>query len=530
MKSFGSLLFLILLNLPVIGQVLYPGDYTEDYYRTVTFKNPNLQPRPLIIRPSVINTYSSDSSLNWNIWGDNFDIDFNGEGKNNFHILNPRFSYVFNLEYPRGYNDGPVWSGKGSNASFTAGVTGNIGIIHYTFAPVIWYAQNQHFRIPSIGFNKSEFSYPVENKIDWVMRYGDDSYHEFDWGQSEIRVIYKNVTLGFSTANFSWGPSRYNPIIMSKNAGGFPHIDLGTARPVQTKIGMMEFKWYWGALEESDYFDNDANNDRRYITGFSAGYQPSFIRGLTLGLNRIMYTRWASGDLKTADFFNAFIRNTHKGLEKNDEYDQMFSLVFEYEFPQVGFHIYMEYARNDFFGSILDLAEHVDRTRARTIGLTKTFDLNNGNLLEINWENTTLSSNQIHNIFPGISATYYVHSVVDNGYTHNGQIVGAGIGPGSNSDIFWVNFYNPKGKVGYTFQRIRFNDDYLVNAFPNTEDEPTDYEISIGVDYLRMFENFSINPKLLWIYRNNLLFEDNDHRNLVFSLSVSYNLNRKYSF
>ncbi|MEO9853037.1 MAG: capsule assembly Wzi family protein [Reichenbachiella sp.] len=526
MKKFNLLALLIFIGSTSHGQVLYPGDYTEDYYRMIAFKNPNLQPQPLIINPSVINTYGSDSTLNWNIWEDNFGISFQGESKNNFHILDPRFSYVYNLEYPRGYNDGPVWSGKGSNASFTAGIAGNIGIIHYTLAPVIWYAQNRHFNIPSIGLNKSEFSYPVEGKIDWVMRYGDDSYHQLDWGQSEIRIIYKNATIGFSTANFSWGPSRYNPIIMSKNASGFPHMDFGTARPIQTKIGSMEFKWYWGALNESDYFDENSVNDRRYITGFTLGYQPSFIKGLTLGLNRIMYTRWADGDLKAVDFFNAFARNTHKGLEKNDEYDQMFSLVFEYKFPQVGFHIYMEYARNDFFGSILDLAEHIDRTRARTIGLTKTFDLNSGKLLEINWENTTLSSNQIQIVSPGTSATYYVHSVVDNGYTHNGQILGAGIGPGSNSDIFWVNIYNPKGKFGYTFQRIRFNDDYSVNAFADTEDDPTDYEISVGADWVRVFDNFSINPKLLWIYRNNFLFEDTDDRNLFFSLSLSYFIDR----
>lgn len=526
MKQFKLLVIILFVNTYSFGQVLYPGDYTEDYYRVLALKNPNQGVQPIIINPSVISNYSSDSTLSWNIWKDNFNTDIEGEQKNSFHLLNPRFSYVYNLEYPRGYNDGPIWSGKGSNASFTAGVSGNIGIVHYTFAPVIWYAQNKFYDIPSIGFNKSEFSYPVENKIDWVMRYGDDAHHQLDWGQSEIRLIYKNFTIGLSTANMSWGPSRYNPIIMSKNAAGFPHLDLGTAKPIQTKIGSMEFKWYWGALEESDYFDDNSINDRRYITGFALGYEPSFVEGLTLGLNRIMYTRWASGDLKAIDFFNAFVRNTHNGLEKNDEYDQMFSLVIEYEFPQVGLHMYLEYARNDFFGSILDLAEHPDRTRARTIGLTKTFDLENGHLLEINYENTTLSSNQIQNLSQGLSATYYVHGVVDNGYTNNGQIVGAGIGPGSNSDIFWVNFYKPTGKLGFTFQRIRFNDDYSVNAFANTEDDPTDYEITVGVDAVKMFKNFSINPKLYWIYRNNILFVDNDARNLFASLSLSYFINR----
>lgn len=508
------------------AQVFYPSDYTENYYRTLTLKNPDLSPKQIIIRPSIMEPYSSDSSLNWNIWGDYFNLDFRDVNKNNFYILDPRFSYILSTAYPRGYNDGPVWNGRGSNMSLTAGVGGNIGILHFTFAPVVWYAQNKDFHIPNLGLNKNPYSYPAEGAIDWVMRYGNEANYEFDWGQSEVRLIYKNATLGFSTANFSWGPSRYNPIIMSKNAGGFPHIDLGTARPAQTKIGALEFKWYWGALSKSDYFDDIAENDRHYITGFTLGYQPSFIKGFTFGLNRIMYTRWAEGDLSAKDFFNAFFRNTHKGLEKNDEYDQMFSFVLEYAFPQVGLNMYLEYARNDFFGSIMDALEHPDRTRARTIGLTKTFDLENGKLLEINYENTTLSSNQLQITYPGISATYYVHSVVDNGYTHNGQIIGAGIGPGSNSDIIWANFYNPKGKMGFTFQRMRFNDDYLVNAYAGVEDEPTDYEITVGIDYVRMFDNFSINPQFYWNYRNNFLFEDNDADNFFLKLSLSYFVSR----
>lgn len=503
------------------GQIFYPGDYTEDYYRLILVKDSTIDHKPLMIWPSIMTSYS-DSSLKWNIWSDHFDMDFKNGRPSSITILDPRVSFVYNHKYPRGYNNGPVWSGKGLNTSVTGGVTGNLGIVNFSFSPALWYAQNGSFRIPPSPYNKSEFSYPVENKIDWVMRFGNDPVYQFDWGQSEIRVVYKNWTTGFSMANFSWGPSRYNPIIMSKNAGGFPHIDLGTIRPVDTKIGKMEFKWIWGAMYESDYFDDNPTNDRKYITGFSFGYQPKKIKGLTIGLNRIMYSRWADGDLSAEDFFSALIRNKGKNIQENDEYDQMFSGALEYHFPQVGLNLYVEYARNDFFGSIMDLAEHIDRTRARTLGITKTFDLKNGKLLEFNYENTTLSNNQIQAIFPSIAATYYVHSVVESGYTHNGQIVGAGIGPGSNSDIWWFNIYNPNGKLGFTLQRIRFNDDYVTQTFIGVEDEPTDYEISLGADYIRMLDNFSINAQLFAIYRNNFLFEDNEKNNFVVRLAMTY--------
>lgn len=526
MKYYHLLISVLLITGSLKAQVLYPDDYTEDYYRLITLKNDSIGPVPMFIRPSVINEYSTDSALSWNIWGDYFNLNFKKNGKKNFMLLNPKLEYVYNYDYPRGYNDGPVWSGKGSNASFTAGFAGNYGILHYSFAPVVWFAQNQAFNIPELGLNKNEFSYPAEQNIDWVMRYGDDNYYAFDWGQSEVRLVYKNATVGFSTANFSWGPSRYNPIIMSKNAAGFPHVDVGTARPQPTKIGTIDFKWYWGALRESKYYDNDPDNDRGYITGFSLGYQPSLIKGLYFGLNRIMYRRWASGELATKDFFSAFIRNSHNGLLRNDDYDQMFSVAVEYKFPEVGLNVYLEYARNDFFGSLPDLAEHPDRTRASTIGLAKTFDLDNGKVLEFIIENTTLSSNQIQITSPGISATYYQHGVVESGYTHKGQIIGAGIGPGSNTGVFGFNLYDPKGKLGFTFQRIRFNDDYLVNAYPDTEDEPTDHEMALGFEYLRFFNNFSVNPRLVFAYRNNFLFQEAGAESLYFNMAFSYFINR----
>ncbi|MEP0984702.1 capsule assembly Wzi family protein [Ekhidna sp.] len=526
MKFIYFTILLFLISLSSSAQVFYPGDYTEDYYRVLLIKNPTLETRPIMIRPSIMTSYGTDSVLQWNIWEDDFSLDFNGDAKRSFSILEPRSSFVYNHKYPRGYNNGAVWNGKGMNTSITGGFTGNLGILHFSFSPVLWYAQNGSFRIPPGPYNKSEFSYPVENRIDWVMRFGDDAVHQFDWGQSELRLVYKNFTVGFSTANFSWGPSRYNPIIMSKNAAGFPHIDLGTSKPINTKIGKMEFKWYWGAMYESDYFDENPINDRKYITGLTFGYQPKYLEGLTFGLNRIMYTRWAGGDLDTEDFFSAFLKNSGSptAFTQNDEYDQLFSVVLEYYLAQVGLNLYIEYARNDFFGGFLDMIEHPDRTRARTIGITKTFDLENGGLFEFNYENTTLSNNQIQVIFPGIAATYYVHSVVENGYTNNGQIVGAGIGPGSNSDILWLNMYRPKGKYGLTVQRIRYNDDYVTETFRGVEDEPTDYEFLIGADYIKMLKDVSLNAQVLAIYRNNFLFEENEKNNFRAKLALTYRI------
>ncbi|WP_422359126.1 capsule assembly Wzi family protein [Reichenbachiella sp.] len=511
-------------------QVLYPGDFTEDYYLLLREKNSGNLPSAISFFPSPIYSMQPDSALAWDIWDNKLETTFdNRKGKFNTRILNPQVNYTFNSTYPRGYNDGPVWQGKGHNAFITGGLYGNYGILHFTFAPVFTYAENRDFHIPEseLALTKSEFSFPFEGPIDWIVRYGDDPFYNFHLGQSEVRVIYRNFTAALSTANFSVGPARYNPIIVSKNAAGFPHIDIGTNRPAKTKIGEFEYRMTWGAFEESDYFDNNPDNDRRYFTGFTFGYRPSFMKGLNVGINRYMYTKWAEGDLNFKDFFAAFIHNTASTPgTKNDEYDQMVSVTIDWRFPSVGFEAYIEYARNDFPTSFFEFMEQPDRSRARTIGMIKDIELKNGDLLQFIYESTVLGANQVQLVTPGGNPNYYVHTEVPNGYTNNGQVIGAGIGTGSQADIFKIHWYKPSGRYGFHFSRVRLDDDYFVNEYAGVglfEPYPTDYEINVGFDMVKFIGNFSIQPQILYSARRNFLYQDDQEiHNLQVSFKTTY--------
>lgn len=530
MKSKYALLILFLCTfiLHSNAQVLYPDDYTSDYYDLLVFKNFDSSIRPISNHPSVITNYLRDDSIAWDIWEGKFKTKFKKNSKLNINWLDPQLGYLYNPYYSRGYNDGAIWNGKGSNLSFTTGFTGNYGILHFSFAPVVSYAENLQFFIPNIGYAKNEYSYPFENNIDWVQRYGGGSYYNFNLGQTEIRAIYKNFSIGFSTANTNWGPSKFNPILISNNAAGFPRIDIGSAIPAKTKIGFFDYQIFWGKLNESNYFDEDPTNDRRYITGMTIGYEPNFAKGLSLAVSRVMYTKWDEGDLSFVDLFALFTSKPNEPGLKNDEYDGLMSFMLRWAFPEVGFEAYLEYARNDFVANLNDIIEAPDRARARTIGFIKTFDLKNGNLMKLVYESTILSANQLQIVTPGGNPTYYVHSVVKNGYTQNGQLVGAGIGPGSNSDILRLYFYNPSGRLGFEMQRIRFNDDYFVNSVVlPTFDYPTDYEFSLAVDYVRFYKNFSIQPKILLGVRKNFYYQDDWEKFMYqIGLKTTYTIGR----
>lgn len=518
---------LIVSSHVTVGQVIIPGDYAREYYDLLLFNDTSIN-APINQFPSIVKQYHRNSTVSWNIWGDNFNTNFEElNQKSSFSLVDPVLRYNYISKTPRSYNDGAQWNGKGSNLFLSAGFVGHIGIISYSFVPNFLINENKSFGIPSNPWSdRNQYSYPFDRNIDWVQRYGNSARTQFDWGQSEIRLVYKNFTLGLSTENFRWGVTQFAPILMSYNAAGFPHLDLGTNVPAITKIGRFEGRAFWGRTLESDYFDNDPNNESGYITGFNIGYQPSFFPQLKIGINRVMNTKWSDGDLSNRDFFAMFLQNHHNDYEVNDAYDQLMSLFLDFSFPEVGFRTYIEFARNDFPGNIAEFYSAPDRSGAHTLGLMKTFEVSDNRMLKILFESTTLSMNQLRAL-PAGTPTYYTHRLTGRGYTNQGQIIGAGIGPGSNANFVQAEMYLPTGKWGIEFSRIRFNDDYFIREYGNQGiiSTPKDVEIGIGINYLRFVEKWTINPSINWNFRKNWYYQDEvELNNFILGLNFSYRL------
>jgi hypothetical protein len=523
-KTILTLLAGIAYCLCANGQVLYPNHYNGDYLKLLELENEGFN-TGITLYPSIISQYAPDSALKSDVWKGRFKfLDFRDK---KVQILDPTWNVSFNSKYARGYNDGAQWQGKGLNSVLNLGIAGRFGMLHFTFAPVIYAAQNTDFQIADSSFPKNEFAYPFLGGIDWVQRYGNEAVYDFHFGQSEIRLVQKNVTLGISTQNMSWGPSQFNPIIMSSNAGGFPHIDLGTNVPVQTAIGDIEFKSFWGILSESDYYDNIEDNDQRYITGFVLGYRPSFIKGLSIGFNRVLYQRSRDFDFKDifsgfSEFFSA-VDEELDGRPVNDAYDQMGSFMLKWEFKEIGFESYVEFARNDFSGNITDLLIQPGHSRAYTFGFIKTGRLWD-NPIKFTYEHTNLGNSRTKLI--RATPTYYVHHIVSQGYTNNGQILGAGIGPGANSDQIEFKYYKPDGALGFDFQRVRFNDDYFFSNFVQLGVNNMDVEYNFGLNYLKFIGKTSIQAGFLYSIRTSWQFQDGNNVgnvNLYFSLTRNIN-------
>jgi hypothetical protein len=392
--------------------------------------------------------------------------------KNSYWEITPHHpqlrSYWQSLE-PGGWHDGPVWQGRGFTTDFSAGLYLRYGILSASVRPRLIYNQNRNFDLSPYATrsNRSEFAYPLGN-IDWPQRFGDATFWTLDPGDSYIRAGYEGWTTGISNEQMRWGPSRQNALLMDSNAPGFRHFFIGTSEPKDIHIGDLEIKMLWGKLIESGYFDGNTENNERYISGLNLSFSPKPTPGLTLGINRIFYETIPPEGIPVGDLlkiFEAFTKvnftsNTNTG--GNDQSDQLVSIYGKWTFPQSGLEIYGEWARTDHSWNWRDFFTEPEHSRGYTIGLQKTFELRNQQILSINTELTQIEASKT-GVFRGFP-TFYVHGRSQQGYTNRGQILGAAIGPGSSSQYIESSLFFDKGMVKLFAQRVAQNNDFLYES------------------------------------------------------------------
>ena len=207
----------------------------------------------------------------------------------------------YNTFAPYGWNDGSLIPSKGYQTLISAGVYAKKGMFSIQLRPEYVYAANPGFEI----FPLTEID-PVRrinayylNIIDTPAPFGDSPYSKLNWGQSNINLTYKKMMIGLSSENLWWGPGTRSSLLMSNTATGFLYFTLNTKQPLKTAIGSFEGQIICGKLEGSGFtnpksqfiidgidYEEPKNPNWRYINGLSINYQPKWVSGLFLGLNR----------------------------------------------------------------------------------------------------------------------------------------------------------------------------------------------------------------------------------------------------
>ena len=130
--------------------------------------------------------------------------------------------------------------------------------------------------------------------------------------------------------------------------------------------------------------------------------------------------------------------------------------------------VYGEYGLSDYFWNNRDLVLQLDHSSAYNLGFRKLTTINSvrKEYLQAQLEITQLAQNA-NTILRG-SGGWGMDRVVRDGYTHRGQFLGSGIGPGSNLQTVNISYLRDMKMLGLQIERFVHNEDFFFAVIKDT--------------------------------------------------------------
>ena len=430
-------------------------------------------------------------------------------------FLRPHLRAVYNSYLPVSANEGLAWSGRGVGFHGLVGARARFGRVTVIAAPEVAYTQNRDFqRIPAdAGDGRNPFAHPFHgpaSSLDAPLRFGDDPVVRVSLGQSSVTAQAGAFAAGAATESLWWGPGMRNALLMSNNAPGFPHLFVRTSpEGLRTRFGTLEGRWVAGGLSQSSYFDDE--DEGRTIAALALAFTPRGEPGLTLGATRAVYraARPWSAPLR---FLDVLIPVRHPEPPRPPAVesaagstDQLFALFGRWVFPESGFEMYTEWARQEGFGSVRELLASPDATQGYTVGMQWVSPGERASRLRLQAELTTLEQNDAVRNRP--QSSFYTSTNVPQGYTHRGRVIGAAIGPGSSHQWAAADYLRRDWRAGVFAARTRWDEDALERISTRN---PRGHDVQ-GVVGLRgarrvagweVTGEYSFGRRLNWLFQN----------------------------
>jgi hypothetical protein len=402
--------------------------------------------------------------------------------------LGPAFSRtIWRSGYPEDWNDGAVWQGRGVTQALGASAEVSWGPLSAAVAPLVAWTENRAFPLrppppaaPPPG--ASPWANPFYSGIDLPLRFGASDFWTFDPGDSYVRVDAWNVGVGVSNENIWWGPGVRNAVLFTNTAPGFPHAFIGTSHPADIWIGWLDVQALWGLPQQSRWLTANGARDRRLLTALAASFEPAFAPGLFLGVARVFEYR---GIPSASTWFRPLVQpflkeqlQTASNPTGDSTDNQLASFMARWVIPAARLEIYGEWGRDDNSANMTDLLMEPGHSAAWVLGLQHLAAVR-GRWVRVGLEATTTVEPPLHRDWRP-DPIFYTHYYETAGHTNDGQMLGAGIGPSSESQTLTVDVLDPRGgSFGGFVERVlrneRWYDDHL-GTF-----DGHDLELSAGV-------------------------------------------------
>ncbi len=459
--------------------------------------------------------------------------EFRGDSsKVRFDYVRPTVKAIVNTAFPFGGNDGPLWAGKGLTTSIQMGVSAELGPLSIRIAPVAFRAANAAFPLypngetGNLAFAHGQFA----RIIDLPQRFGEGPYTRVDPGESTIRLDGFGLAAGVSTASQWWGPTESFPYVLGNNAGGFPHVFVGTSKPANFGIIRLHSRLVYGEISQSKlspvsgsefYESEDQPGTKRFMAGVVGVLQVKRIPGFEIGGARFFHAPreegGITGDQLGLPFQNLYRRNlpTIEGRE-----NQLGSLFVRWSPIGSGFDVYGEYGREDFSADTRDYLLQPEHAAMTNVGFRKA------------WGSASAISAVRAEVFSYEASAgsrtrdeglAFLHGVLLQGHTSRGQLLSAPVGPGSgNAQTIAFDRFTRGGRFTANFSRVTAHEDrsYLT---PNPVIDPAvDVMNSLGAEVTRFLGPFDVTAGMVLTRELNRYMTNEDATNANFSLTLRH--------
>jgi hypothetical protein len=405
-----------------------------------------------------------------------------GTTKDIVQSVNFNFDQQNNSLLPISSNDGNIYPASGWQERYSYGVNLKLLIFDINYQPEKVTAQNIPQEIYAGNTLDGNFMFKyfgmVANNIDNFRQFGYARIEETTIGQSRAGIKIKYIAAGLSNENIWWGPGKRNSLVFTNNASGFQHYYLKTVEPIKTYIGNFELAGVVGKLEATKYFDLDQrlldicqpckvfkNLDEREIDGITINFQPKLVPGFFIGYaySRQFYRHATNTFGDTVNFFS-------KNLPKQE----IGSLFFRFALPEDHAEFYGEMGMPN--ESPWPWKFFKERMRPGFVfGATKLVPLKLfDSYLSLNVEFTQLQLMNPRDIlyegYPwagGKPNSWYLSTIVQQGWSNNGQLMGSSIGPGSNNQSISLSWNKGYNKIGVFVERTVYNNDFYYSVYYN---------------------------------------------------------------
>lgn len=352
---------------------------------------------------------------------------------------------------PDGRGNGAAVAAVGQSVSLSGGWRFQWRWLDLQFAPELHATQNEAFTTFAAGDSaRSGFSSPWyfgRYSADLPSRHGSENLAMLWLGESGIWASGARWRVGATTQLPAWSAGPGESIVLGRSAAGIPRLEATWRQP--TSLGELQLRWFGGAAVESRFFDQDPKNDLRGI----AGARVSFARSLwQLGVSRTVM----DGRRDRAPLAAALLPVARA---KTDSVIEMLAADLRFTQPASGTDLWLELARQAPLRSFREFALLPSEGLAIRVGVSQALVVSDRRRWVLGFE--TLRMEMPPQRRDRVDQDLYTSPTVVHGWTHRGEPLGSGIGPGGQRQILSVDRERVGSSFGFFAERVRWNDDAL---------------------------------------------------------------------